>query len=84
MGQEGPQQGVLAGGNDNSQLFIMDLWLHIVCFSPQRFIYLFERERERETVCEWGEGEQERVLSTLPTEHGALCGAPSHNLDIMT
>ena len=47
------------------------------------FIYLFERERKRE----WVEGKRERrerILSRLPTEHGAPCKAPSHDPEITT
>ena len=47
-------------------------------------LFILERGRERE---HWGRGRgrgREKILSRLPTEHGAWCGVPSHNHELMT
>ena len=49
-----------------------------------RFIYLFERERVKESMGRGAEGEGERNPSRLHAECRAQPGAQSHNSEIAT
>ena len=73
----------------------MDIWLTtkvvnqssvertVISINPfLKKIYLFIYFRE--SVCEQGEGQRERISSQLPEEHRAQHEAQSHNPEIMT
>ena len=58
------------------------VWSFFVCFFFKDFIYLRERELERESLSRgrvrW------RGRSRVPTEQGAQCGTRSQDPEIMT